>query len=185
MARWFDEKIQPALKRIPDWIHPNHLTVFRAVLALPVILLREHGWAATAMLIFSSLFDIMDGPLARARGQTTPNGASLDATCDKVFIHSVMWLGCGDRIELWVKITVSALDALLTAARPLKRYLGATENSNRWGGLKTWAQSFALAFVLTRNETHARIAPYVFGLAIVFACLSIYGHVRDLRHRHT
>jgi CDP-diacylglycerol---glycerol-3-phosphate 3-phosphatidyltransferase len=41
-------------------------------------------WIAAAVFVVGSLLDILDGALARAGGKTTPFGAFLDSTTDRV-----------------------------------------------------------------------------------------------------
>jgi len=182
MAYFFDQHVaRPIVMRFPQWLHPNHFSIIRAAFVVPVIYWRDKPLIAVTALILSSVFDLFDGPLARLRKQVSQNGATLDATADKIFILGVLFFACGDRVALNIRIAVAAIDILLTLMRPLKRWLSVTTNSNAWGALKTWAQSFALAFVLTGNPFLETVAPYVFYTAIGFACLSLIGHLQDLQ----
>ena len=184
MAKGFDQHVaRPIVSYFPRWIHPNHLSTLRAILVIPVIYWRDRPWIAVSLLIVSSLCDLFDGPLARLRGQQSQLGAVLDATSDKIFVLGTLLFACGDRVPLWIRIAVVAIDVMLTAIRPIKLKLRVTTNSNAWGGCKTWTQSFALAFVLTRNPLLAALAPWTFYAAIVCALLSLRGHLDDLRKR--
>ncbi len=186
MAKAFDQWIaKPLLVCLPRWIHPHHLTVLRAALVIPVILCQSIGWLAVAFLLVSSACDILDGSLARVRGQTTEEGASLDALSDKVFIYGSLFFACADRMSFSIRWIMLVLDVALTLMRPLKRWLGVTARSNRWGGFKIWAQSFGVAFVLTQNPTLLSASHPSFLLAIVLAILSLGGHARDIVRRKT
>lgn len=71
---------------------PNALTAAGVLLcAVSAVLVffeyRSHllyYWAGAAAFVAGSLLDILDGALARAGGKTTPFGAFLDSTIDRV-----------------------------------------------------------------------------------------------------
>jgi len=73
-------------------ITPNALTASGVLLcgtASLLVLLENRNeilwyWVAAAVFVLSSLLDILDGALARAGGKTTPFGAFLDSTTDRV-----------------------------------------------------------------------------------------------------
>jgi CDP-diacylglycerol---glycerol-3-phosphate 3-phosphatidyltransferase len=73
-------------------VTPNALTTSGVLLcaAASVLVLFEGRneilfyWLAAAVFVAGSLLDILDGALARAGGKTTPFGAYLDSTTDRV-----------------------------------------------------------------------------------------------------
>ncbi|MBA3844240.1 MAG: CDP-alcohol phosphatidyltransferase family protein [Actinobacteria bacterium] len=73
-------------------VTPNALTASGVALcATASILVLFEGrneilfyWLAAAVFVAGSLLDILDGALARAGGKTTPFGAFLDSTTDRV-----------------------------------------------------------------------------------------------------
>jgi len=73
-------------------ITPNALTASGVLLcgAASILVLFEDRsellfyWAAALVFVVGSLLDILDGALARAGGKTTPFGAFLDSTTDRV-----------------------------------------------------------------------------------------------------
>jgi len=73
-------------------ITPNMLTatgVSLCVLAAVIVLFENQNeilfyWLAAVVFVIGSLLDILDGALARAGGKTTPFGAFLDSTTDRV-----------------------------------------------------------------------------------------------------
>ncbi|MEK7655659.1 MAG: CDP-alcohol phosphatidyltransferase family protein [Patescibacteria group bacterium] len=181
MAQFFDQAIsRPLLIFVPEWIHPNDLTVARATCLLPLIEARSYPTLAVSIVILSAVFDLLDGPLARARGQVSQFGAVLDATADKVFIIGALLFVVGDRVPLFVAGTIIALDVILTLIRPIKKWRGKLSDANQWGATKVWLQSIGLIFVLTQNEFLAGLSLPTFALAIMFATLSLAEHIRDL-----
>jgi CDP-diacylglycerol--glycerol-3-phosphate 3-phosphatidyltransferase len=73
-------------------ITPNALTASGVLLcgaASLLVLLEDRNeilwyWVAAIVFVLGSLLDILDGALARAGGKTTPFGAFLDSTTDRV-----------------------------------------------------------------------------------------------------
>jgi CDP-diacylglycerol---glycerol-3-phosphate 3-phosphatidyltransferase len=73
-------------------ITPNMLTttgVSLCALAAVLVLFENRNdilfyWLAAVVFVVGSLLDILDGALARAGGKTTPFGAFLDSTTDRV-----------------------------------------------------------------------------------------------------
>src|SRR5436309_3112777 len=73
-------------------VTPNALTASGVTLCLAaaVIVYFEYRdqllfyWVGAAVFVVGSILDILDGALARAGGKTTPFGAFLDSTTDRV-----------------------------------------------------------------------------------------------------
>lgn len=179
MAGFFDRVTHPIVNRMPGWVHPNHLSVARALFVVPIIIWRDRPLVAVSLLIASSIFDILDGPLARKRELTSQFGATLDATMDKIFILGALWLACGSLVWLPYRIAITGLDLILTVMRPIKWYLKVSTSSNRWGAAKTWTQSIGIGLVLTQQPPLLLASIFVFAIAIVWATLSLLGHLMD------
>lgn len=180
MAEFFDEAVRkPLLAHVPSWIHPNHLTVARAAFLVPLVLVRNSPFWAISVVTLSSLCDLLDGPLARNRGQVSQDGATLDATCDKVFNLGAILFACWGLIPYGIAIAVIALDLVLAGIRPVKRRRGIKTDANAYGGAKVWLQSLGIGFALYRAAWSDMLVVPLFGLAIVAAVLSLAGHIRD------
>ena len=75
-----------------SWITPNKLTAAGVTLCLASAVLvwfEKDGellffWTGAIVFIVGSILDILDGALARATGQSTPFGAFVDSTTDRV-----------------------------------------------------------------------------------------------------
>ncbi|MEY4722882.1 MAG: CDP-diacylglycerol--glycerol-3-phosphate 3-phosphatidyltransferase, partial [Candidatus Parcubacteria bacterium] len=81
--------IREAMLTIPEWISPNMVTTFRAIIMLPALAAMAHGnwWPALAVFLFSMILDFVDGALALARNQESELGKFYDPTADKVVIY--------------------------------------------------------------------------------------------------
>jgi cardiolipin synthase (CMP-forming) len=79
------------VSRFPRWITPNMLTWFRLCLTVPIVILiwGDHTTYAIVLVVIALAADLFDGPLARARHQTTVFGAGLDPIADKALIAAV------------------------------------------------------------------------------------------------
>jgi CDP-diacylglycerol--glycerol-3-phosphate 3-phosphatidyltransferase len=75
-------------------ITPNTITWFGFLLLLPAVYLLAKGRFiyAALIIIFASLFDMLDGALARKYDQKTKFGGFLDSTVDR-FSEGVLYLG--------------------------------------------------------------------------------------------
>jgi len=72
----------------------NKITLARAVLILPALLFLNADWhyAALAVFLIASLSDILDGAIARRRGEVTSWGTVVDPVVDKTLYISLLAL---------------------------------------------------------------------------------------------
>jgi phosphatidylglycerophosphate synthase len=102
-------------------ITPNALTASGVTLcgiASIVVLFEGHNeilffWLAAVVFVVGSLLDILDGALARAGGKTTPFGAFLDSTTDRVgeafMLTAIAWVLAQHHHSVFVAVTVAAV----------------------------------------------------------------------------
>jgi CDP-diacylglycerol--glycerol-3-phosphate 3-phosphatidyltransferase len=102
-------------------ITPNALTASGVLLcfAASVIVLFEARdellfyWLAAFVFVVGSLLDILDGALARAGGKTTPFGAFLDSTTDRVsegfMLTAIAWLLARHHHPTFVGVAMAAM----------------------------------------------------------------------------
>ncbi len=102
-------------------ITPNALTTSGVTLCgIASVLVLFEGrseilfyWLAAAVFVLGSLLDILDGALARAGGKTTPFGAFLDSTTDRVgeafMLTAIAWVLAEHHRSVFVAITVAAV----------------------------------------------------------------------------
>ena len=111
-------RVRPALAHVVDpiaaallkaGVHPDAVTVVGTLGVLVgslALFPRGLFFAGTAVVFFSVLTDLLDGAMARRLGSTSPFGAWLDSTCDRVadaaiFSGLALWyLGEGDSTTL-------------------------------------------------------------------------------------
>jgi len=115
--------LQPLGERLARTrMSPNVVTVtgtVGAVAAAVIFFGRGLFFVGTLVITVFVLFDLLDGALARARGSSSPFGAVLDSTCDRIadgaIFGSLAWwyAGPGDsRVLLLAALLCLALGAL-------------------------------------------------------------------------
>lgn len=144
-----------ALKSIPAWVTPNSLSVLRlAIIPLIICLmaLGYYGWSL-AWFIIASLLDVLDGTLARGRGQISDLGLILDPLADKLLIMAII----GSLLLLYpfklLIIYAFIFDLLILLVSVIKVSQAkntpqpAIKPSNLWGKSKMLAQVSGLILV--------------------------------------
>jgi CDP-diacylglycerol--glycerol-3-phosphate 3-phosphatidyltransferase len=102
-------------------VTPNALTISGVALcaAASVVVLFENRneilfyWVGAALFVAGSILDILDGALARAGGKTTPFGAFLDSTTDRVsegfMLAAIAYVLARSNQDVFVVVTVFAV----------------------------------------------------------------------------
>jgi phosphatidylinositol phosphate synthase len=102
-------------------VTPNALTacgVLLCALASVLVLFENRNeivfyWLAAVVFVVGSLLDILDGALARAGGKTTPFGAFLDSTTDRVsegfMLTAIAFVLARHDHPVFVAVTVAAV----------------------------------------------------------------------------
>jgi CDP-diacylglycerol--glycerol-3-phosphate 3-phosphatidyltransferase len=102
-------------------ITPNALTTAGVTLCIvaSILVYFEYRnelaffWLGAVVFVVGSLLDILDGALARAGGKTTPFGAFIDSTTDRIseafILGAIALVFTRDGSELGVGLTVAAI----------------------------------------------------------------------------
>ncbi len=150
------------VERLPGWLRPNHLTLLRIALAIAILVLQAAAGGLGLVILLGLLAggsDLLDGALARRRGQETRLGALLDPVADKLFAFALAYVAWGRGLAglalllpfLVVEVHVVVIPWLTLAGR---RRRGARlwpppkVTPNRPGKLKTAWLAAALGLVL-------------------------------------
>jgi CDP-diacylglycerol---glycerol-3-phosphate 3-phosphatidyltransferase len=88
IRRLISDRIAPPVARllINTPLTPNVVTWtgFFVTAGAAVLIVTEHLFAAGIVVLLAGLFDMLDGALARVKGQVTRFGAVLDSTLDRL-----------------------------------------------------------------------------------------------------
>lgn len=171
-----------AVGLIPKWIKPNHLSLARAAMIVPVAIFLWHNLntLAVALLALAVLLDILDGALARIRGEQSTSGEWLDVLADKVLIVGLLLIFGRNNFPALLIIAIVLVEVLLTVGRPIKMKLGKSGRANRWGKIKMWCQSAAVIGLAANTDWALFLANVFLWAALGFAVMSLTGHIRDI-----
>lgn len=95
IRRWAARAFQPLVVRLVAWgVSPNAVTLLGFALTAGVGVLLALGWLRLGgvLVIFTTLFDGLDGLVARSSGRTSRFGAFLDSSLDR---YAEIALYCG------------------------------------------------------------------------------------------
>jgi CDP-diacylglycerol--glycerol-3-phosphate 3-phosphatidyltransferase len=102
-------------------VTPNALTtsgVLLCIAASVLVLFENHNeilfyWLGMVVFIIGSILDILDGALARAGGKTTPFGAFLDSTTDRIsegfMLTAIAYVLARQGNDVFVAVTMAAV----------------------------------------------------------------------------
>ena len=145
-------------------------TVLSAVLLLPTGHFLAGGLLVTAFV----LTDVLDGTMARQRGTTSPFGAWLDSTCDRVADAAVfgglaLWYSGGghDRALQAVCVYVLAASLVVSYAKARAEGLGMTCNVGIAERTERLALVLAAALLLGLGVPDVVLAVAMVALAVL------------------
>lgn len=141
------------------WTLPNLLGLFRlAVTPILVILvlLPFPGAGLVAFILFvpAALSDLLDGWLARARGQVTTLGVFLDLTADKVLVAALLIaLAQAGVAPAWIVIVIVVREFVVSGVRQLAATAQVIVVSEAMGKAKTVTVLVAIGALLLAFDT--------------------------------
>lgn len=138
------------LRFIPDWIQPNHITLFRMIATPPTLLLlfdKHYEWGVPIFLAVA-LTDAADGALARTRGKITPWGMMFDPLADKLLIVPAIVILMVNAVDLFIALAVIGIELLIIVFAVFWRNRGNTIQSNFWGKWKMILHVIAIMALL-------------------------------------
>jgi CDP-diacylglycerol--glycerol-3-phosphate 3-phosphatidyltransferase len=160
----------------PSWRHyvPNIITIGRAVVAIPYVVLLSISHSrlaigiAAAIFIVSMVFDVIDGYLARKWNAETTLGRILDPALDKVVICGSLVL-CIDvshgMLYPWMVVVVLARELGVTALRSYLESRNVSFQAKVAGKLKTALECVAIGAILVNGATGDEV-PVIHGFTL-------------------
>lgn len=114
---------------------------------------------AVVVFIVAAGTDVLDGYIARKRGQETPFGRVLDPLVDKVLVCGafILFVGPGfvddtghnvTEVSGWMVVVIVGRELLVTGLRGFNESVGKPLGASIHGKLKMWMQSIAAPGVL-------------------------------------
>jgi len=137
---------------------PNLLGVIR-IAATPVViglaLLDTPGAGLAAAVIFTlaALTDVLDGRIARARGQVSPLGVFLDLAADKVLVAgALVVLVEVDLLSSWIAALILIREFVVQAVRQLAASEDVVIAARGWGKAKTLLTNSGVLLLLLARD---------------------------------
>jgi phosphatidylglycerophosphate synthase len=123
LARPEQRLLEAIARRLPAWIHPDHLTALALTAAVGFALSAAAGWlwACAALLVVHWLGDSLDGTLARVRRAERPRyGYYLDHLADAA---ATALIGLGLGLSAQMHMAVALLLVIAYLALSINTYL--------------------------------------------------------------
>jgi CDP-diacylglycerol---glycerol-3-phosphate 3-phosphatidyltransferase len=136
---------------------PNTLTFARLFLVPPLVFsIAEGSDIAAIFLAIATVMDVLDGVIARARGQVTDLGQIVDPIVDKIVISSALIaLVVVNRVPGWVLGAIVARDVAVTGLRVLAGKEGIVIPASRFGKRKMDLQLAAVFAAVLASDPSA------------------------------
>lgn len=160
----------------------NMLTLAR-ILAVPVIVALLYmeqafqtallAYASASVFALASLTDMADGYIARRQNLITNLGKFLDPLADKLLISSVlvMLVELG-WVEGWIVVVIICRELAVTGMRGVAADKGVVIAADRYGKMKTIAQSVALVPLLMHYPVMG-LDPAPIGTFVLYVALAL------------
>jgi CDP-diacylglycerol--glycerol-3-phosphate 3-phosphatidyltransferase len=137
---------------------PNLLGLLRialtpVVMALVLVPFQASGVVAAAIFAVAALTDVLDGRIARARGQVTALGVFMDLTADKVLVAGVLiaMVEVG-MLPTWIVATILARELVIGGIRQLAASASVVIAARALGKAKTFATLAGMILLLLAND---------------------------------
>jgi len=154
---------------------PNALTLSRIFL-IPILvaflLTKYDATIAAAIFLAASLTDLLDGYLARKRGQITTLGVLLDPVADKLLISSAfISLVQIDPayVPAWMVVIIIGREFAVSGLRSIASSQGFTINASGKGKIKMVTQVAAITLLILGSEYP--LFQWAGGVALYFVVL--------------
>jgi CDP-diacylglycerol---glycerol-3-phosphate 3-phosphatidyltransferase len=179
---------------IHELLYPANLLTFTRLLLVPFIvrdLAHPEHWQRGKFLLAAALFtDLIDGPIARKRGQVSEIGKVLDPITDKLLLNGTMYsLVQTGRFPRWAALLVLIRDiAILIGSALIFHRHTKIKTAQALGKASTLGFGIALLLYLFDGPRRGRPVLYLAVAALVGSIVQ-YGHtfVREFgsrRHLH-
>lgn len=131
---------------------PNRLSLLR-ILLVPVMVglcywPEVYGWAPGAVFSVAALTDLLDGQIARRRGQVTDFGKFLDPLADKLLVlAALVMLVSKGQLPAWICCIVLARELAVDGLRMIAVSKGEVIAASWYGKTKTVCQMVLIHFL--------------------------------------
>jgi len=185
-----EKVLQGIVRHFPYFITPNALTMMRLILLPFIIFLildNNYTWALI-VFIFAFFLDLLDGPLARVRNQTTLFGAMLDPLADKLLFITILVLVAYGNLPTFLLAVMIGLEIIIMFIAGILAPIGKRMQyrfrigANNYGKYKMFLQVIGLIILMLNpsGSVNRDLAILIFSGAIFFSAMSIGDHIKVL-----
>jgi len=164
---------------------PNALTlvrIFAVPLLVTLLMTKDHMLIAALIFLAASLTDLLDGYLARKRGQITTLGVLLDPVADKLLITSAfISLIQYEIVPSWMVVIIVGREFAVSGLRSIASTQGFAISASELGKIKMVAQVAAITLLILGHQEIPLLYPFgQFALYVVvlFAIVSAIDYFR-------
>lgn len=172
---------------------PNRLTIIRAVLIVPFVVLLlggYYGWAifagiadyvdyiALVIFIVASLTDLLDGKIARKYKLITNFGKFMDPLADKLLVCAAMIaLVEMHRMPAIVAIIIISREFIISGFRLVASDNGVVIAASYWGKFKTVFQMIMTGLMIANIEALQILTDIVMWIALILTIVSLLDYL--------
>jgi CDP-diacylglycerol---glycerol-3-phosphate 3-phosphatidyltransferase len=164
---------------------PNALTlvrIFAVPLLVALLMTKDHMLIAAFIFLAASLTDMLDGYLARKRGQITTLGVLLDPVADKLLISSafislIQW----EIVPSWMVVIIVGREFAVSGLRSIASTQGFAISASELGKIKMVAQVLAITLLILGHQEIPVLYPlgqYALYAVVLFAIVSAIDYFR-------
>ncbi len=156
----------------------NYLTFFRIIIALPIagLILTDQIWIALTLFIVASITDLLDGYVARSKGEEGNLGKLLDPFADKILvIATLIALVENGMVKALPVILITARELTISFLRSLATAHGVIMSASILGKIKAFLEFTAIILILGGLP----FGSLALWSAVAFAYLSLYDYIRE------
>ncbi len=169
---------------------PNGLTLMRIFLVpllVAVLLTKYDVLIAAAIFLAASCTDLLDGYLARKRGQVTTLGTLLDPVADKLLISSAfISLVQLQVVPAWMVVIIIGREFAVSGLRSVASAQGFTIEASDLGKIKMAAQVAAITLLILGmpmpggplHPVFQTLGGYALYFVVLFALASAFDYFR-------
>ncbi|MBQ9021483.1 MAG: CDP-diacylglycerol--glycerol-3-phosphate 3-phosphatidyltransferase [Eggerthellaceae bacterium] len=152
-------------------------------------------WLAAAVFIIISMTDMLDGYLARSRGEVTDFGKFMDPIADKMLVAAALLALIElDVIPSWVVLIIIVREFIVSGVRMIAASKGEVIAASWYGKIKTVFQMIAIVLFIVKDSHVISdfsqlsfdwlyiISWIVMAIALVFTVLSMVDYLYKARY---
>lgn len=139
----------PRLTSLPNLLGIARIAATPVVVVLLLVPFPGGGFLAFAVFVAAAATDLLDGRIARARGEVSPLGVFMDLTADKVLVAGVLvaMVEAG-LLPSWLVALLLIRELVVQGVRQVAARADVVIAARRLGKGKTFATSVGMAVLL-------------------------------------